>query len=75
VDPPRAGVKTGLPELARLASGWLCMCSCNPVTLARDLRSLIDLGYELEQLEAFDMFPQTHHLETLAWLRAPTPAP
>jgi 23S rRNA (uracil1939-C5)-methyltransferase len=75
VDPPRAGVKTGLPELARLASGWLCMCSCNPVTLARDLRSLIDLGYVLEQIEAFDMFPQTHHLETLAWLRAPTRAP
>ena len=71
VDPPRAGLKEGLPSLARLAAGWLAMCSCNPVTLARDLRALLDLGFELESLEAFDMFPQTHHLETLAWLRAP----
>jgi 23S rRNA (uracil1939-C5)-methyltransferase len=71
LDPPRAGVKSGLAELARLATGWLGMCSCNPVTLARDLRLLLDLGFELDQVEAFDMFPQTHHIETLAWLRAP----
>ena len=75
VDPPRAGLKDGLAPLARLASGWLAMCSCNPVTLARDLRALLDLGFEIESLEAFDMFPQTHHMETLAWLRAPRPAP
>lgn len=72
VDPPRAGLKTGLPALASISSGWLAMCSCNPVTLARDLRSLLDLGFELEELLAFDMFPQTHHIETLAWLRAPS---
>jgi 23S rRNA (uracil1939-C5)-methyltransferase len=71
VDPPRAGLKSGLAALAGLAAGWLAMCSCNPVTLARDLRALQDLGFELESLQAFDMFPQTHHLETLAWLRAP----
>jgi 23S rRNA (uracil1939-C5)-methyltransferase len=41
------------------------------VTLARDLRTLIDLGFELDELEAFDMFPETHHLEVLVWLRAP----
>jgi 23S rRNA (uracil1939-C5)-methyltransferase len=71
VDPPRAGVKSGLADLASLATGWFGMCSCNPVTLARDLRLLLDLGFELDQVEAFDMFPQTHHIETLAWLRAP----
>jgi 23S rRNA (uracil1939-C5)-methyltransferase len=71
LDPPRAGVKEGLRELAGLCSGWLAICSCNPVTLARDLRTLLDLGFELEELEAFDMFPETHHLEALAWLRAP----
>ena len=71
VDPPRAGLKSGLAALAAISQGWLAMCSCNPVTLARDLRSLLDLGFELESLLAFDMFPQTHHLETLAWLRAP----
>lgn len=71
VDPPRAGVKSGLAELARLSKGWLAMCSCNPVTLARDLRRLLDLAFEIESIEAFDMFPQTHHFETLVWLRAP----
>ncbi|HVZ35236.1 MAG TPA: RsmD family RNA methyltransferase [Polyangiaceae bacterium] len=70
LDPPRAGVKHGLAQLCEMARGWLALCSCNPVTLARDLRSLLDRGFELERLEAFDMFPETHHLETLAWLRA-----
>lgn len=72
-DPPRAGLKDGLEPLARAAAGWLLICSCNPVTLARDLGRLVALGFELESLVAFDMFPQTHHLETLAWLRAPAP--
>ena len=71
LDPPRAGVKQGLSELAALAGEWLVMCSCNPVTLARDLRWLIDQGFRLDAVEAFDMFPETHHVETLAWLRAP----
>ncbi len=69
IDPPRAGVKRGLAELASLARGWLLMCSCNPVTLARDLNELGALGLEIEGIEAFDMFPETHHVETLVWLR------
>jgi 23S rRNA (uracil1939-C5)-methyltransferase len=73
VDPPRAGLQAGLEELAATASRWLAMCSCNPVTLARDLGRLMALGFEIDAIEAFDMFPQTHHLETLAWLRAPAP--
>lgn len=71
VDPPRAGLGAGLEPLARLAREWFLICSCNPVTLARDLGRLVALGFELTELTAFDMFPQTHHLETLAWLRAP----
>jgi 23S rRNA (uracil1939-C5)-methyltransferase len=71
VDPPRAGLQAGLEALAASASRWFVMCSCNPVTLARDLGRLVALGFELDAIEAFDMFPQTHHLETLAWLRAP----
>jgi tRNA/tmRNA/rRNA uracil-C5-methylase (TrmA/RlmC/RlmD family) len=38
------------------------------VTLARDLRTLCDSGYVLSALSGFDMFPQTHHFESLAWL-------
>jgi 23S rRNA (uracil1939-C5)-methyltransferase len=72
VDPPRAGLGAGLEPLAGLAQRWFLMCSCNPVTLARDLRQLLDRGFELEALRAFDMFPQTHHVEALAWLRAPS---
>lgn len=74
IDPPRAGVKHGLAEMAALSTGWVALCSCNPVTLARDLRTLLDEGYELEAMQPFDMFPQTHHLETLAWLRVPASA-
>jgi len=69
VDPPRAGIKLGLSDIAQLATRYLAICSCDPVTLARDLRALIDLGFELELVTAFDMFPQTHHVEALAWLR------
>jgi 23S rRNA (uracil1939-C5)-methyltransferase len=71
IDPPRAGVKHGLSKMAALSQGWVVLCSCNPVTFARDLRALLDEGYELESMQPYDMFPQTHHLETLAWLRAP----
>jgi len=44
--------------------------SCNPVTLARDLRSFIGGGYTLRTLELFDFFPQTSHVESLAYLTA-----
>lgn len=69
LDPPRAGVKHGLGDLAALSRRYVGMCSCNPVTLARDLETLSGLGFVLEEIEAFDMFPQTHHLETLVFLR------
>lgn len=74
IDPPRAGVKHGLVEMAARSQGWVVLCSCNPVTLARDLRTLLDVGYSVEEVRPFDMFPQTHHLETLVWLRVPPAA-
>jgi 23S rRNA (uracil1939-C5)-methyltransferase len=43
------------------------MCSCNPATLGRDAGRLAELGFELESVTAFDMFPGTHHVETLVW--------
>jgi 23S rRNA (uracil1939-C5)-methyltransferase len=48
------------------------MCSCDPVTLARDLATLARSGYELGDVRGFDMFPQTHHLEALAWMERKT---
>jgi len=68
LDPPRSGARDILPELIRRAPPHIAYCACDPVTLARDLRTLCDAGYVLEELTGFDMFPQTHHFETLAWL-------
>jgi 23S rRNA (uracil1939-C5)-methyltransferase len=73
LDPPRAGFKEVVHKLAKLAPEYLFICACDPVTFARDLRSLLAEGFALEQLDAYDMFPQTHHVECSAWLRyAPT---
>lgn len=73
VDPPRAGAKGALDAIAALASQAVVMISCDPVTLARDLRGLFDRGFVLDRIQAFDMFPQTHHVECLAWLRPAGP--
>ena len=68
LDPPRSGAREVLPELLRRAPAHIAYCACDPVTLARDLRMLCDSGYALGQVTGFDMFPHTHHFETLAWL-------
>ena len=74
LDPPRTGARDILPELIRRAPSHIAYCACDPVTLARDLRQLCDAGYALEQVKGFDMFPQTHHFETLVWLNHERPA-
>jgi 23S rRNA (uracil1939-C5)-methyltransferase len=67
LDPPRAGAKEALPPLLALAPRFIAYVSCDPVTLARDVRTLAAAGFELSEVTCFDMFPQTHHVETLAW--------
>lgn len=69
MDPPRLGAKPALPLLLQLRARRLVYVSCDPQTLARDLRQLVDGGYVLEQVEAYDMFPQTFHVEAIARLR------
>lgn len=69
MDPPRLGAKPALPLLLQLRAERLVYVSCDPQTLARDLRALVDGGYHLEQVEAYDMFPQTFHVEAVARLR------
>ena len=68
LDPPRSGAKDVLSPLVAEAPRALGYVACDPVTLARDLRVLLAQGYVLEGVTCFDMFPQTHHVETLAWL-------
>lgn len=67
-DPPRAGALAQAGELARSAVGRIAAVSCNPVTLARDLRLLIDGGYRLAGITPVDQFIHTPHLEAVALL-------
>jgi 23S rRNA (uracil1939-C5)-methyltransferase len=70
MDPPRAGVGAEVCSLlARLSAPEIVYVSCDPVTLARDLKSLTQSGYKIAELHLVDMFPQTFHLETIAVLR------
>ncbi len=70
LDPPRAGC--GLAVMEKLAEAQpeaIVYVSCHPVTLARDLKTLIEKGYEVLSVQPFDMFPQTDHIECVARLR------
>lgn len=70
VDPPRAGMTKGaLQGLLRLAPRTLVYVSCDPSTLARDMRVLVNSGYRLESITPFDMFPQTCHIESIAIMK------
>ncbi len=71
LDPPRAGAKpVTVKRLASLKPKQVSFVSCEPSTLARDLRIFIDHGYVLDSIVAFDLFPQTHHVETIVKLKA-----
>lgn len=71
VDPPRAGLKSGVPKLlAKLGPRRIVYVSCDPATLARDLKALRAAGYELRHVTPVDLFPQTYHLEAVALLEA-----
>jgi 23S rRNA (uracil1939-C5)-methyltransferase len=68
-DPPRTGLgKIAVRELMRLKPCGITVVSCNPSTLARDLADLKP-AYRIENLKLVDLFPQTHHIETVVRLR------
>ena len=71
LDPPRAGCSDQvIQSLVSLKPERLIYISCNPATLARDLKPFIkDQAYTLESVQLFDMFPQTSHIESVATLR------
>jgi 23S rRNA (uracil1939-C5)-methyltransferase len=68
LDPPRTGAKDALPGLVALEPPAVAYVACDPVTLARDVRALGAKGWRVASVTCFDMFPKTHHVETLAWL-------
>ena len=67
VDPPRKGCEeAALKAIAESGVNRLVYVSCNPSTLARDCRTLTELGFEINSVQPVDMFPQTEHVETIA---------
>lgn len=70
VDPPRTGLsREALEAVLRARPARIVYVSCDVATLARDLRGALEAGYELAHLEAFDLFPNTAHVESLAVLQ------
>ena len=67
LDPPRAGARPEvIAAVAEKASQMICYLSCDPVTFARDAHRLSASGWQLTALDLLDLFPNTHHVETLA---------
>jgi len=70
VDPPRTGMsREAVQCILRVKPARLLYVSCDVATLARDVRALVDHGYALEQVSAFDLFPNTAHVESVCVLR------
>ena len=69
LDPPRAGLgEKATAALCRMSAPHVTYVSCDPATLSRDLRLLLESGYRVEQAHLVDMFPQTYHMETVLHL-------
>lgn len=69
LDPPRSGTeKRTISLIAKLQPKHISYVSCDPSVLARDVRVLIDSGYRISSISALDLFPQTHHVETVMHL-------
>ncbi len=73
LDPPRQGAPKTTLLLPGLDADQIIYISCNPPTLARDLVRLTAAGYTVDRLVPVDMFPQTHHIETVALLKRSSP--
>jgi len=69
LDPPRTGAESRvISGIIKMKPQHISYVSCDPATLARDLKKLIAGGYSIQSMSAFDMFPQTHHVETVVRL-------
>lgn len=67
LDPPRAGAHAKVcRQIAQSGTSAIIYIACDPTSLARDTATLISLGYRLDDIHAFDIYPMTHHVETVA---------
>ena len=74
VDPPRKGCdEKCLETMVQMAPGRIVYVSCDPATLARDLKYLCERGYELKKVCPVDMFPNTVHVETVVLMSKVNP--
>lgn len=72
LDPPRAGCAPGtIQTILKRKPRWILYVSCEPSTLARDLKALAPAGYNVERTALLDMFPQTAHFESAVLLTLP----
>ncbi|MEW5807582.1 MAG: 23S rRNA (uracil(1939)-C(5))-methyltransferase RlmD [Acidobacteriota bacterium] len=70
VNPPRSGMQKNLiANLGSLSPDRIIYVSCNPSTLARDIRFLKELGYKLVEVVPADMFPHTYHIESVSYMK------
>lgn len=70
LDPPRAGAgREVIEQIAGLEPAQIIYVACDPVALARDAKLLGERGWQIDSLEAFDLFPHTHHVEAVAAFR------
>jgi tRNA/tmRNA/rRNA uracil-C5-methylase (TrmA/RlmC/RlmD family) len=66
LDPPRSGANSKvLSHIARLSAKNIIYVACDPVAAARDVKQLTEIGYSLQKIGSFDIFPHTHHFETV----------
>ena len=70
LDPPRSGAKDAVADVVALAPRRVVYVACDPAALARDLATFARLGYGLDALRGFALFPMTHHVECVAVLSA-----
>lgn len=68
VDPPRQGIPGLAMQISSLCRKRMVYISCDPATLCRDLADLVRNGFSVVQIQPVDMFPQTHHIETVVLL-------
>ena len=71
LDPPRSGCAPGVLQtvVERIAPPQIVYVSCNPEALVTDLGVVRKAGYEVERVDAIDMFPHTDHIEAVATIR------
>ena len=72
LDPPRKGCsQESLDYALKLTNKEIIYVSCNPATLARDLKYLTEQGCSVDYIQPFDMFPHTYHIENVAIIKLP----